>query len=208
MRRLVWISTFLVLIFLTSCKPKEPAPPKPTSAPQESAAAEELPRVFVEIAPDGPQTDDKMRYLARYTKNGSTARFGIEFRAEKSLDSQAGMRIRTGHGSFLADPKSDNSQLLAELKSALAANSIPSKSIRVRELPFTFVFLGENDEISEDGGLKGSATGHWVGAKLFLGPAQETEIFFNFEKPGGRAEFSMKDEEYGDALMKELAKVL
>jgi hypothetical protein len=169
---------------------------------------EELPRVFVEIVPDGPQTDDKMRYLATYKKNGRTARFAVQFLAEKNLDSQAGMRIRTGRGSFIAEPRSDNVELLAELKSALAANSIPQKSIRVRELPFTFVFLGENDELGEDGGLKGSATGHWVGAKLFLGSTQETEMFFNFEKPGGKAEFSMKDEEYGDALMKELAKVL
>ena len=208
MRHLVWISAIIVLASLISCKRKEPEPPKPSSSPQQTSAVEELPRVFVDLARDGAQTEDKLKYLATFTKNGRTARFAVEFEPEKSLDSQAGMRIRSGRGSFIADPRSDNRELLAELKAALAAHTIPKQSIRVRELPFTFVFLGENDELGNDGGLVGSATGKWVGAKLFLGPRQETEMFFNFEKPGGKAEFSMKDEEYGDDLLAELAKVL
>ncbi len=208
MRRLVWISAIMILASLVSCKRKEPEPPKPSSSPQRTSDLEELPSVFVDIGPDGHQTDSNLRYLATFTKNGKTARFAIEFQAEKNLDSQAGMRIRSGRGSFIADPRSQNTELLADLKSALAAHTIPKESIRIRELPFTFIFLGENDELGKDGGLVGSATGHWVGAKLFLGPRQETEMFFNFEKPGGKAEFSMKDEEYGDDLLKELAKVL
>lgn len=208
MRHLVWISAIVLLLSAIGCEPREPAPPKASVSPQESSSVDEPPRVFVDIAPDGPQTDNSLRYVATYQKNGKKARFAIEFQADKNLEPQAGLRIRSGRGSFIADPKSENSELLSDLKPALAAHILPKQTIRVRQLPFTFVFLGENDELSPNGGLVGSATGKWVGAKLFLGPQQETEMFFNFEKPGGKAEFSMKDEEYGDALIKELAKVL
>jgi hypothetical protein len=200
------ISAIVLLGTMAACKPKEAAPEP--SEPVGQSRYEDPPRVFVNIVPEGPQSDTKLRYLATYRKNNKIARFSIEFFPQKSLEPAMGLPIRSGRGSFIADQKSDNSELLGDLKPALAAHAVPTRDIRVRELPFEFVFLGENSELGKDGGLIVTSTGHWVGAKLFLGPHQEAEMFFNFEKPGGRAEFSMKDEEYGDALLKELAKVL
>ncbi len=204
MRKWVWISGLALLLGFVGCKSEQP---KNVQVEPNISKEQMPPSVMVAIDPDGPQSASHWRYRATYKKDGKTARFGIEFliaNSEKDV-----VVVRTGTGSFISDSRSVNSALLSDLKDALLATALPAENIRVRELPFKFVMLGENLDHGKDGGLIDAATGKWVGAKLFLGSQEhESQVFFNFEKPGGHAEFSLKDEEYGNAALQELAKVL
>lgn len=73
-------------------------------------------------------------------------------------------------------------------------------------LSFDTVFLGPPTIRSPDGGY-GGAPGDWYTTKLFLGPDQ-SEVYFNFNLVSGEAEFSIKDEDYGNAVLSELSKVI
>lgn len=85
---------------------------------------------------------------------------------------------------------------------------MPMSDIRVRELPFHLDIVGENLDRGRNGGLIDAATGNWVSARLFLGPQQNSEVFLNFQKPGGTGEFLLKEPGYGNDILRELAKVL
>lgn len=49
--------------------------------------------------------------------------------------------------------------------------------------------------------------GNWIAAKLFFG-GDQGEVFLNLNPALGKAEFSIKDSDYGDYVIGELAKVL
>ncbi len=94
------------------------------------------------------------------------------------------------------------------LKQALLAKALPSKVERAATLPFTFVNLGEM--MSHDsGGFSENPRGSWTAMKIFLEAGdQEGEVFLNLNPELGKGEFSIKDEDYGDFVVAQLAKVL
>jgi hypothetical protein len=192
----------LFLALMLGCKGSQTQ----TMRTQASNDPDDPPSVVVSIEPDGPQTPDHWKYRAKYVKGGKTARFGVEFFLSKSA--AGANNIHQGSGSFIAEPGSDNSDLLADLKKSLQATRMPGRDLRVPQLPFEFVILGEDLDRGRDGGLIDAATGKWVGAKLFLATDDESEFYFNFEKQGGKAEFTLKDPDYGNTVLRELAKVL
>jgi hypothetical protein len=60
-----------------------------------------------------------------------------------------------------------------------------------------------------DGGMSPEPRGHWTAMKLFIGcEKDDAEIFLNINTMLHKGEFSIKDEEYGDTLLRYLAKVL
>ncbi|HWR14549.1 MAG TPA: hypothetical protein VN577_06955 [Terriglobales bacterium] len=211
MRICVIVTALVFSVSLLSCSRKNADVPAPATS--EATVSEEPTSVELDITPEGKQTDDHWRYRATYTKNGQTAKFIIDMKVSNSnadqVPGRGDFKIKSGRGSFVADPTSQNAALLDDLKQALMATTMPSHKIRVRELPFEFVSLGENLTRDRNGGLADTNQGKWVGAKIFLGAGDdESEVFFNFEKGGGKAEFSLKDEEYGNGVLNELAKVL
>jgi hypothetical protein len=147
--------------------------------------------VSFKVEPEDKQKDGHWRYRATYPKNGRTARFTVEFTINGSTEgkiaqdkgqfnqngyvqSQAGKGwvVKTGRGSIIADPRSDASVLLADLKTALDATESPARSIRVKELPFEFVVLGENMTHSSDPGRRTGGLVEWElgGYKVILWP--------------------------------------
>ncbi len=229
MPKWVWISgPILGLLAVFGCGEK--------SARQE-VAAETRPDVqekayFVrfDVKPIGKQNETHWRYAATYSKGGKTARFNIEFFINGEshgrnvddagkfnmpgyVDADSGvtaLKVKNGYGSISAESNSDDSVFLVDLKEALDASKIPSRSIRVRNIPFNFVVLGEKmtHTTGVDQTLVESDNGRWIGTKLFLGQSQESQVFFGFERGGGQGEFSLKASKYGDAVLAELAKVL
>ena len=92
---------------------------------------------------------------------------------------------------------------------ALQAKKVPTNVHRVETVPFDYVILGQNQSRSSDGGFGDSPRGNWTAMKIFLGEGEsEGEVFLNFNSAVGKAEFSIKDSDYGDFVMAELAKVL
>jgi hypothetical protein len=118
--------------------------------------------------------------------------------------------VKTGEGRLVAEPGSDASVLLSDLKRALEAKASPVKVQRARTLPFTFVNLGENlSQAPSGGGFNQNPPGDWTAIKVFVGEGdQEGEVFLNFNQTIGKGQFSIKDPDYGDLVLKQLATVL
>jgi len=166
--------------------------------------------VVFDILPEQPR-DGSQAWLASYVSKGRTARFKIELGpATASTDNDTkGFSVKFGKGRLVAQPQSDASALLADLKNALAAKVLPSKIERSVTLPFTFVNFGEMMSHSADGGFNANPRGSWTAMKIFLETGgRECEVFLNLSPETKKGEFSIKDEEYGDLVVAQLAEVL
>jgi hypothetical protein len=150
------------------------------------------------------------QWLATYASQGKTARFRIELRPAQGSDKPAGnISVKFGKGRFVAEPGSDASVLLADLKKALEAKAFPTKVQRSSTLPFTYAILGENQSQASGGGFNANPPGNWTAMKIFLGDGdEEAEVFLNLNPTIKKGQFSIKDPDYGDGLLKYLAKVL
>jgi hypothetical protein len=151
------------------------------------------------------------QWLATYTSQGKTAKFRIELSVSKPLGDTDSRRfsIESGDGRFIAEPGSDASVLLADLQKALEARSIPAKVRREGSLPFQFVSFGRNQSQASGGGFNADPPGHWTPMKIFIGEReQEGEVFLNLNPVIKKGEFSIKDPDYGDMVLAQLARVL
>jgi hypothetical protein len=152
-----------------------------------------------------------LQFIATYNAQGKTARFRIEFGQAKSAtnaDAKA-PNFEFGKGKFIAEPDSDASVLLPDLAEALEAKTIPTKAQRTTELPFNYATLGEHMSQSAQGGFSGKPAGNWTTTKIFIEQGeQEGEVYLNFNPVIRKAQFSIKDPEYDDFLLAQLAKVL
>ena len=158
-----------------------------------------------------PAENASQQWLATYTANGKTAKFRIELGPAKSFKDKdsKGFDIESGQGRFLAVPGSDASVLLADLKKALEAKTLPPHPKRLNTLPFTFVTFGENQSQSPGGGFNSNPAGHWTPMKIFIGVGkQEGEVFVNLNPVMKKGQFSIKDQDYGDIVLAQLARVL
>jgi len=146
------------------------------------------------------------QWTATYSAAGKTARFRIEMGPVKVSGDKA-FPISSGKGRFLSEPGSDSSVLLLDLKKALGAKTVPDKIGKVASLPFEFVILGENQSRSSGGGFSDKQRGDWTAMKVFLAGG-EGEVFLNLNPVANKAEFSIKDSDYGDIVLSELARIL
>jgi len=158
--------------------------------------------VVVDLTSTGSETGSP-HWLATYRAGGKIAKLGIELGPDHAVDQFAS----TGDGRFLRERNSDPSIFLADLKKALDAKTVPTKITKVDSLPFKFVVLGRNQSRSSSGGFSSNPPGDWTAMKLFLANG-EGEVFFNLSPTAKKAEFSIKDSDYGDIVLAELAKVL
>ena len=142
-----------------------------------------------------------------YQARGKTAKFRIELK-EGTVNRDVITTV-SAEGKFIAVSGSDNSALLRDLKRASDGKHLPTSPVRLPELPFAAVVLGQNESRSPDGAYSDNPRGDWVLVKIFLPKGgDDGEVFLNFNPVLGKGEFSIKDSEYGDYLLKELAKVL
>jgi len=117
--------------------------------------------------------------------------------------------IDSAFGKIVAVPGSDASVLLQKLQKTLEAKSVPLNTKRVAEIPFAAVILGTDNSHAKDGGFFAKPPGHWTTMKIFIGKSENpAELFLNINPVLHKGEFSIKDAEYGDDILKELAKVL
>jgi len=146
------------------------------------------------------------QWFATYASQGKTAKFRIELDPDKPA---ANTSFKFGKGRFVAEQGSDATVLLADLKKALEAKAVPAKVRRSSTLPFTYAILGENQSQASEGGFNTNPPGNWTAMKIFLGDGEEeAEVFLNLNPAIKKGQFSIKDPDYGDDLLKYLAKVL
>jgi hypothetical protein len=155
------------------------------------------------------RADSPLQLKASYTSQGKTARFTIEIGKSKA-SGPSDFPIKTGIGRFIAEPESDASILLADLQKALGAKQLPAVPAKLDSLPFVFAIVGERlSQAAADGGFNYSPSGNWTAMKIFIGEGdQEGQVFLNFNLALKKGQFSIKDPDYGDLVLRELAKVL
>src|SRR5215467_8764651 len=158
-----------------------------------------------------PGNGSAHQWLATYNSRGKTAKFRIELSSSAPLGDKESreFHIVSGDGRLIAEPGSDASVLLADLKKALEAKTMPTKAKRTNSLQFQFVSFGKNQSQASGGGFNAKPPGNWTPMKLFIGEGgQEAEVFLNLNPVIKKGQFSIKDEEYGDTVLAQLARVL
>lgn len=202
---LVVAAMCLVLAGTNSCKKSSTVleAGKPSQTKVEPRQGDGPPTVVFDLKPTNGLNTPFQRYDCTYEAREKKAIFSLELRQKNTASALV-------EGEFIAVKGSDNSALLEDLKTALDAKQIPTKSTRVEELPFDALFFGDKMSRSPQGTLSDTPPGDWMMIKIFLpkGGNDEGELFLNLNLSIGKGEFSMKDPDYGDYLLKEFAKVL
>jgi hypothetical protein len=138
-------------------------------------------------------TDD-LALMASYGDGDYQTKFAIELQSES--------RGRFLHVAGGARP----THFISELGKALEASDPRLSNAKQDTLAFDIAFLGPPTVRSSGGGF-GGGPGDWYTTKIFFGEDQ-AEVYFNFNLVSGEAEFSIKDESYGNAVLSELSKVI
>jgi hypothetical protein len=152
-----------------------------------------------------------LRLTAIYTSQGRIAKFRVEFGTAKTLgaNDSKDFPMKVGEGRFVSVPGSDASVLLLDLKKALEAKALPSKVQRLESLPFTFANIGEHLSQAANGGFNAEPPGNWTAIKIFIGEGEhEADLFLNINEVTRKGQFSIKDPDYGDLALAQLAEVL
>lgn len=152
-----------------------------------------------------------VEFMATYGTGGKSAKFIVLFEPESRSEAKSAkdFPISFGKGEIVAVPGSDATALLSDLRTALEATKVPNRSKRANSVSFTFANLGTNLSQARDGGFNEKPVGDWTAMKLFLGEGeQQAEVFLNFNLKSKKGQFSIKDPDYGDLVLAQLAKVL
>jgi len=113
---------------------------------------------------------------------------------------------RSGSGALIRKAGSDCTEFLKALGPTLGAKGVPTAS-PISRIDFSVSILGTSQSRGPEGGFVDSPPGPWIASKLFLGDG-EAEVYLNLDPVDGIGEFSFKDEDYAEAVMTELGKVL
>lgn len=164
----------------------------------------------IESAPvTGTSDADTQCWRATYDIGGKTACFRIEVSLKKPAGDSP---FAFTKGVFYREKGSEPEVFLRRIADALEARAPVKPSQRVEMLPFTAAILGTDlSRGTGDDVLAGSFTskpkGNWIALKVFLADG-EAEFFLNLNPTTRTGEISIKDAEYGNIAVTELAKVL
>jgi hypothetical protein len=146
-------------------------------------------------------------YDCLYQARGKTAKFRLQVRQDRPAAGKIPMA--PAEGKFIAVSGSDGTAMLEDLLKALEAKHLPTQSMRNAEVAFDAVVLGENQSRSSSGGFSGKPRGDWKLLKLFFPKGgDDGEVYLNLNPISGEAEFAIKDPDYGDYVLAQLAKVM
>lgn len=163
--------------------------------------------VVFALEPVDSRTPGRVGWLATYESEGKMARFRIELQPEPRGASLPAF-VRCG---LFREPGSDASLLLRDAARALDGR-VPSTEPGIAALEVEAVLLGRDLSRGGQGNRVAGAFGSepegtWVSTKLFLGDG-EGEVFLNLDPIGRYGELSMTDPTYGDAVLRELGRLL
>jgi hypothetical protein len=165
--------------------------------------------VFFDANRASVSNDGTEEWEATYSQGSQTAHFQFDLGPLTPLGKTQGLGF--GHGKFTAVDGSQSGPLLLALKTALEAEHMPHSVVRAKNLTFDYADLGNDMSRSQDGSFSSKPPGNWRATKLFLAPLgadDDIEVFLNLNSAMKKGEFSIKDADYGDHVLLQLAKVL
>ncbi|MEO5930358.1 MAG: hypothetical protein ABIR47_10540 [Candidatus Kapaibacterium sp.] len=157
---------------------------------------------------DVPDTIGMRSWLGVYEAEGKTARFQLDLKLPRHHDNSG--RFSSARGTLYRVSNSDPSILLGDIAKALKANAPPKPKKRLDSLTLPMVVLGTGMSRANDsngGHLASEPEGNWIATKVFVADG-DAEFYLNLNLIDGWGEISIKDENYGDAVVGELAEVL
>lgn len=203
-----------VLLGVIGCKPhpKQGAQHAPNDVVREPHVREDMlaPVVF-DITPITTfrSSEGWHSYECVYRAGGKAAKFRLEWKQKGAMTTDDAFPVAAAEGRFVAVTSSDNTVLLGDLKKALDAKSTFVPQVRIAELEFDAVLMGQHQSRNSSDEFFEHPSGNWMLLKLFLPKGgDDGEVFLNLDPASGKGEFSIKDSDYGDYLLKELAQVL
>jgi len=208
------IPVLTISINLVSCYQKSPGfKDINQSIAKQYGIPEDPGSVFFRIARIDTKSEKESnlnRWLATHEKDGKIAKFQIELTL-KPISTDSPFTITTG--AFYREADSNASIFLAELAKALEAKKIDSSGSKTDKLIFPVAIIGIN--LSRGKGkdlLAGAFTsdprGDWIVTKVFVAEDGESEFYLHLNPVLGIGEIAIKDSEFGDNVMKELARVI
>jgi hypothetical protein len=212
--RWFWLAMIVSILAVTNgcAKTSVPEKEKPSNnrnMVEPHTQIDESPSVLFDLKPSSGAVDGQgfRLYDCTYQAQGKTAKFRLQFKQDRPMSGD--FPIAPGEGKFLAVSGSDSSVLLKDLRKALEAKAIPGKPRRIAELAFDAAVIGEHQSRESSGGFSSTPAGDWMAIKIFLPKGgDDAEVFLNLNPVLGKGEFSIKDSDYGDYLLKEFAQVL
>jgi hypothetical protein len=115
-------------------------------------------------------------------------------------------------GAIIREPDRDGTTFLKEVARAIEAKAdLPQKSEHKDRLDFGTTILGMAQSRHGNNNIIGGCfasdpPGNWIAFKLFLADG-DGEIYLNINPVIGQGEFSLKDPDYGEVVLRELATV-
>lgn len=106
-------------------------------------------------------------------------------------------------GRFCRHQETDARQCLDSIARVLEAKQVEAPHERSRCLPFQAAILGQN--LNDH--LVAAPRGTWLATKAFVAGG-EGEFYMNLSPETGEGEISIRDPEYGNIVVRELAKVM
>jgi hypothetical protein len=116
---------------------------------------------------------------------------------------QIHMFKRVEKGVFVALPNTTCPAFVRDLGKVLDAKHPPKQLPHESQLPFDAIMLGEHLSRQKNGALSNRPPGPWTDYKMFFGD-DEAEMFMDVDPRSHRAQFSLKDSDYGDYLVSQL----
>jgi hypothetical protein len=123
--------------------------------------------------------------------------------SEKFLVAFAHSETSFTTGSFCRYQDTDARHCLDSIAQALEAKRVEAPRERAKCLPFEAAIL----DLKVNRNLEDDPKGTWIATKIFVADG-EGEFYLNLSPETGEAEISIKDPEYGNVVVRELAKVL
>jgi hypothetical protein len=121
--------------------------------------------------------------------------------------------VAFSEGAIYREPKTESKVFLEDLRQALVAPPLSQPISPQEELSFTVAILGNHlgkgttpDDIVA-GSFSNANPGGWLVTKIFVADGMG-EVYLNLNPDQNIGEFSIKDPEYGEIVLTELAKVL
>ena len=196
-----WLAGIPILSSLIGCAGN-------TSAPEESVSYPGSFRIK-ETASTVEAEGTRIIWLATAARGTKSAHFRIELLLKPQ---KVGQLFDFTKGALIREEESDGTWFLTELSEVLGATIAPQKVSPAARLEFDASVLGTSltrqsgpDQFA--GMFTSNPPGNWIAIKIFVANG-DGEFFLNLNSTDGRGEISLKDEDYGDAVVRELATIL